>query len=538
MAAPRHDDHTHDDHAHTHATGGGRPLVDRRTMLRGSAAAAALALVPGGALAGPLAGTSRSSRLGRRSQLLVHSDLHNHTQFSDAAGDPSLAYGSMRDAGLDVAALTDHTVLNVALAPYTDGAGFCAPIQSPPFGTDDPCTSLFGMSATDFATTARYADAVNNRGRFTALRGFEWSSPYLGHVNVWFTRHVTDPLETAGLTEFMLEQIGLPLAFLPQLIGGLLQLPGGEDVSEELVGVIVGLIAASESTNPDNLMTGFYDWLQRSPASSLGGGADGIAGFNHPNREPVAFDAFAFDGRVREQMVSLEMMNRREDYLFKGFADGMPSPLVTCLDAGWRVGLTGVTDEHGVDWGEPEGKGRTGMYVTELSRSGVLDAMRSRRLFATRERGLRLDVAANGATRMGEVVPGRAPVLEVEVDLGWADRAGMPVELQFLGSGDAAPSVLHVEEVVVPSPDEGSPMRVRVPVDRAATSWVVLRVADPARPNLTPGPAGHPCNTRALAYASPLYLAGARPRRSGGPRPLAVARSVADARQLLLAGHA
>jgi hypothetical protein len=106
-------------------------------------------------------------------------------------------------------------------------------------------------------------------------------------------------------------------------------------------------------------------------------------------------------------MVSMEIINRREDYLFKNWNRGLPSPLVACLDAGWHVGLTGVTDEHGTDWGEPEGKGRTGMYVDHLDRDGVFSAMSSRQIFATRERGLRLDVGTNGNTRMGQFVPGR-----------------------------------------------------------------------------------------------------------------------------------
>ena len=55
-----------------------------------------------------------------------------------------------------------------------------------------------------------------------------------------------------------------------------------------------------------------------------------------------------------------------------------------CLDAGWTPGLIGVTDEHGRDWGHPEGKGRTGLFVTELSRSGVREALSNRRSFAAR----------------------------------------------------------------------------------------------------------------------------------------------------------
>ncbi len=98
-------------------------------------------------------------------------------------------------------------------------------------------------------------------------------------------------------------------------------------------------------------------------------------------------------------MVSLEMFNRRDDYLFEGYADGRSSPLCACLNAGWRTGITGVTDEHGIDWGHPEGKGRTGLWVAEHTRAGVKEAMLARRFFATRTSGLRVDATAVGRGR-------------------------------------------------------------------------------------------------------------------------------------------
>lgn len=517
----QHDDHSHD-HGHDH---GVRLPVGRRQILKAAAAAAALAVLPTRALASPLdrtTGTSRVSRLGRR-QRLAHADLHNHTQLSDAAGDPSLAYQSMFDAGLDVAALTDHTVAAIA----TSAPGLCAFVPDPPFGRRDPCSSTLGATRADFEQTLDYADAADLPGRFTAIRGFEWSSPYLGHINVWFTKDVVDPLATGGLTDEGLARIGLTIPALRALLGPLLALPGGEELIEKI-----------EDSGPDG-MTGFYEWLLRSPSSALGGGADGIAGFNHPNREPEVFDAFAYDARVRERMVSMEILNRREDYLFKNWGRGMPSPLVTCLDAGWHVGLTGVTDEHGTDWGQPDGKGRTGVYVDELSRDGVFAAMRARRFFATRERGLRVDVGANGNTRMGETVPGRAPRIQFDIDIEWgSDRVGMPLEVQVLTSGPDAPTVVHTEEIRVPAPTDPRPIKVTAPIDRSRTSWAVVRIADPARPSDAPGPDGHPCNNFAVAYASPFFLAGARPQRSSGPRRRPAATPWVDGEALLRGPHA
>ena len=180
-------------------------------------------------------------------------------------------------------------------------------------------------------------------------------------------------------------------------------------------------------------MRPFYEWLLREPDATgtglVDGGADGLAGFNHPGREPGRFQEFTYDARLRRRFVSMEIFNRGDDYLFEGYADGRSSPLCACLNAGWRTGLSGVTDEHGTDWGFPEGKGRTGLWVKEHSRAGVREAMRARRFFATRTSGLRLDATlemAGRAHRMGRTLPvsrGRATFrLDLARDADWRGR--------------------------------------------------------------------------------------------------------------------
>ncbi len=312
----------------------------------------------------PTAGAARASRLTRGTRL-VHADLHNHTLLSDGDGDPALAFDSMRSAGLDVAALTDHATLSDNVL-----GDVLAGLLPPEY------KQVAGLTPNGWARTSEYADAANHDGAFTALRGFEWSEPLLGHVNVWFTEHYVDVLQA---------------------------------------GVMAPLL----------------DWLRREPGLVLDGGAGGLAGFNHPGREPGRFQEFTYDARVRDRVVSLEMFNRTDDYLFEGYADGTSSPLVACLNAGWRTGIAGVTDEHGVDWGHPEGKGRTGLWVKRHTRQGVKAAMRARRFFATRTSGLRVDATAsvNGAApaRMGSVLrmpKGGKGVVTIRLDLA-RDPRGM-----------------------------------------------------------------------------------------------------------------
>lgn len=419
-------------------------LLSRRTTLGAAGASLLMAQHLGGrtgavAAGRPRAGASRRSRLSRGTRL-VHADLHNHTLLSDGDGDPALAFDSMRTAGLDVAALTDHATLSDNL--LGDVLTGILPAEY---------SQAAGLTPDGWRLTQGWADAADRDGSFTAIRGFEWSEPMLGHVNVWFTEHYVDVVQ-AGLMQPLL------------------------------------------------------DWLRREPGLVLDGGADGLAGFNHPGREPGRFQEFSYDPRVRDRVVSLELFNRRDDYLFEGWAEGKSSPLCACLNAGWRTGITGVTDEHGTDWGHPEGKGRTGLWVAEHSRTGVKEAMRRRRFFATRTSGLRLDATARPrrgrAVRMGGTLPVSRGVVTFALDLARdASWVGRRLQLQVLRPGTAAPTVAETVDFEV-----GPLVETTVTVDAADGDWVLLRVADPTQPNATPGPQGHPGNLLGIAYSSPWWL--------------------------------
>ncbi|RKN53115.1 DUF3604 domain-containing protein [Micromonospora costi] len=394
--------------------------VGRRALLAGSGGMLMLAALPTAARAATTtvagapsptaaAGAARTSLI-TQGTMLVHADMHNHTVMSDGDGSADAAFASMREAGLDVAALTDHATL---------------------FAID-------GLSSSEWRTTADLANAANEPGQFTAIRGFEWSHPLQGHINVWNTSDFADLLR---------------------------------------------------ASSPGNL----YDWLTGRPG--------GLASFNHPGRETGRFSNFSFHAAARNQLVGLEMFNRTDDYLFEGWSSGMTSPLVACLNAGWRPGLTGVTDEHGTTWGFHEGKGRSGLWVTENTRAAVFEAMAARRSFATRVSGLRVDATANGV-RMGGVLNVTSADVRFLLDL---DRSpawdGKPLRIQVLRPGTSAPTVVDVIDTV-----NGRVTDFTVPLNAADGTWVVLRVSDPSQPNGSPGPAGHPCNDFGVAYTSPWWL--------------------------------
>ncbi len=468
--------------------------LTRRDLLRRSSAAGALLLAPsltrrGSLLDLPLgtgdpavAGAARESGLlpGYR---LVHADMHNHSLQSDGDGDPAAAFGSMRDHGLDVAALTDHATVGKGLP------------QSLCQGSSD-CQGLMGINEASWARTAELADAAYAAGSFVAIRGFEWSSPTLGHVNVWFSDTWTDPLHTGGLGtgegagQFAHDELSYD----------------DYEIPEELA------VAVNDAVSRHGANAGmrlFYEWLTADPSRPvLGGGNDAIAGFNHPGREVGRFGYFAFDPALRDRVVSLEVFNRKEDYLFEGTDSGLESPIVACLDAGWRPGLLGVTDEHGTDWGGDASKGRGGLWVTDVTREAVREAMEARRFFATNTAGLRL--AATARSR-DDVVPmggtlahaGGPVTFTVDVDRG-AEWDGKELELQVLTTGRPLPTVARSERITLRA--AGQPHVVTVALDPAEAPYAIVRLSDPDQP--ADGRATGPLADlgKAVAYASPFYL--------------------------------
>src|SRR4029453_2332341 len=323
-------------------------------------------------------GTSRASRL-FPGCWLAHADLHNHTQLSDGAGDPRLAFASMRAAGLDVAALTDHSrwasvFLNLAKAP-----------------------GWTGIDGRAWRETNDLAAAANADGEFVALHGFEGSHAAYGHMNVWNSERFTDPLRTAPT------------------------------------------------------MGRVWRWLETR-------GDHGLAGSNPPGTGRLGVGGFGYRPAMAQRLVSLELFNKLEDYLLKDTDRGKQSPLNQCLNAGWRVGLLGVTDEHGPDWGHPEGKGRAGLWVAELTRAGVLEALAARRFFASRVKGLRLDAAltslagraAGERARMGTAVTHPGGPVRVEVDLSRGEAwEGRRLGVQVLRPGERLPTLAAAVEAAL-----------------------------------------------------------------------------------------
>lgn len=357
-------------------------------------------------------------------------DLHNHSLLSDGDGDPRAAFDQLRAAGLDVAALTDHASIprhivgGLREEDYPSAEGFPLALTPPR-----------SLDTAEWALAGRLAAEHDEPGRFTAVRGFEWTEPWLGHANVWFSERflpVTTPGTVAGLHQWLLD-----------------------DEREALVG------------------------------------------YNHPGREDGRFEEFRYEPRLAERMVGLEMFNRFDDYVACGLHRGRPSPLLACLRAGWRPGLLGVSDEHGRHYGL-RGKGRTGIWAREHSRAGVHAALLERHVFASREPGLVLQATLSARPMGAATMPG---LLEVDLDVGPEVPSADVVAQLLADDGGSLPGVLAEQ----PLDPHG---RTTIDWSGAPVPWLVLRVAARGRPDRSLSAlAGHPLGWRALAYASPWWLA-------------------------------
>jgi hypothetical protein len=407
-----------------------------------------------------LVGVPEAGQAGKDAAVLhaVQADLHNHSMNSDGLGDPERAFGQLRAAGLDVAALTDHAstpqdvlaTLSLEHYPTREALAFA---RLAPRSIDPAAWERVG----------RIADLADTPGEFTAIRGFEWTEPWLGHVNVWFST-----------------------GFLPVLT------PGTAD--------------------------GVHGWLAREQPGAL-------FGYNHPGREPGRLHNFPLPaadldpgGTLPPRMVAAEVFNRTEDFLFGRYAERQPSPIVDLLDAGWRPGLTGSSDEHGRSYGLV-GKGRTGLWVRELSREGVREALGARRTFGTREVGLRLDAALDGVPMGGGFPPpGPGGRRTLALDVTLPGDAGRPVEVQLLTSTHPPGSAPAPATTLRPTDPADAGVRVvgRLParlgevlvadVDLPdGVQWLVLRVADPTRRYGAAAPREHPANCWGIGYASPWW---------------------------------
>jgi hypothetical protein len=390
-------------------------------LFRKTAVAAAgvlLALVAGTASAQPPRPASPGPPLRH-----FYGSVHNHTAYSDGEGRPEDAFAAGKEAAFNFLFVTEHSEWhefpfkanpNCLLEPTTlpDCAAF-----PPPGKTQWQNVADQGAAASD--PTIPYL----------GLRGFEWSSPTLGHVGVLLSTH-----------------------------------PIGH-----------GPFAPT--------MDAFWEWFLLD--ESLGGGGDGLAVFNHPSRErhPIeslrTFEDFRYVSEADERTVGLEVFNRSLDY---------SACYARALSKGWHVGAIGAADNHD-DWGRLD-RSLTALVVDNrrfenLTEEAVREALLSRRFYATFDHNLR--VSFKGASQwMGarlERVPGKA--LDLSIDAEDPDPGDTIARIEIYSSDvgepvcdrDAAPLELTAEPLAAAEFDsEKVSFETEVIPPPGAETWYFAKV--------------------------------------------------------------
>lgn len=320
--------------------------------------------------------------------------LHEHSSYSD--GDiysiPADYYAAARSQGLDFMGGAEHSdTLDDGVFVAVGGDCFSTP--------DGLLTCLTGINDQTLAkweATAAQVAAANDE-EFLAIRGFEWTSDRFGHINVYFSQNFTNAKTDLGYAV---------------------------------------------------TMETFWDWFTRPPTESspiggsvtapvvLGGGADGLAHFNHPSDKCLSADDpgcnwndYALVPAAIERMFGMELYNGG------GRDDQYPVDYVRALDKGWRLAPVGVEDEHGIRWGSPE-RAKTVTLATDLSNAAFKDAWRARRTYALLAGvDLRIDSEAAGEPMGATLRCAPGATVPYTARVRYVDGSAFVGALQLVSSG-------------------------------------------------------------------------------------------------------
>ncbi len=212
----------------------------------------------------------------------------------------------------------------------------------------------YSIDDTDWANTLNAVEGATN-ANFVALRGFEYTQGAEGHINVYNTvRHAvrTDTTSTCTLCDYT---------------------PNLEDGST---------------------VQGFYTWVTISGTVGLDS-AGTVMQFNHPGW--INFNDWVYHPEVSDVARLEEVGNGNgSSYTFS------EDQYIRSLDYGWKVGATNNADTHTAYWGVNTDH-RTGVFMTELTKDNLLEALRERRTFATEDKNFSLSMKANGLWMGSEI---------------------------------------------------------------------------------------------------------------------------------------
>jgi hypothetical protein len=130
----------------------------------------------------------------------------------------------------------------------------------------------------------------------------------------------------------------------------------------------------------------FYCWLNFN---------DGLAQFNHPGREELMFRNFMYIKCMADNFFAVETGNKdtgNNDHTYLNY-------YTDALDKGWRVAPTSNQDNHSMKTNSH----RSVAIMDSLTRQGLIDAMKARRIYSSDDPNMEIIFKQNEAW-MGSVI--------------------------------------------------------------------------------------------------------------------------------------
>lgn len=306
-------------------------------------------------------------------------DIHVHTQISDGRGELADAYREAYARGHDFLAITDHG-----------------------FGRGDR-----GEMRARLQAVCDEAERFQRAGRFITIPAGETHYIPQMHMNLYFVG--PDLAQMVTLTDRL----------------GELKLKGfGPQVTAEQ--------RAESARRYWAAFDGFEKYPLAFPHHTMW---TGNQEYTHPTRQRL-IEVFSTHGssETRAQDDLVASMRMKADRM-KGSAD-LKYAARDQLERGFKLGFAGGSDNHE---GQPGQPALTGLWATELSREAILDALWSRRCFATSGERTIVELTAPGAVQ-GEALA--TPLRQVRCRV----LAERPIDrLEFVSGG----------QIVYSKPGEG-----------------------------------------------------------------------------------
>lgn len=237
--------------------------------------------------------------------------MHQHSSYSD--GDihstPADYYAAGKSRGYSYVAGSEHSDTD-DIGVYVDTGAQC----SASLGGAVTCLTPTRDRLQKWQATAVEA-AQASTDSFLAIRGLEWTSDRFGHINVFFSSNFANAKTDGGYAL---------------------------------------------------TMQTFWDWFTRAPGTvgdgggltspvPMGGGADGLATFNHPGDKcnlaqygdsGCDWNGFAYVPAAADRLFGIEAYNLEQ-------RDDRYQPYIAAaLDQGWRLSMIGAEDDHAATFGQ------------------------------------------------------------------------------------------------------------------------------------------------------------------------------------------